>query len=310
MAGEFVRREVGAAPPGLGGRRRGPAVPAPRGREAGAARRLVPASPWVARAATCCDTIAVQEAMFEAGASSGLMAALFTRSRSRPLRLHRRDRAAAHRGLRQPRPRRPVRASHAGRREDRRPGDHRARRRLRRRGHPHDGPPGRRRYVVDGTKTFITSGVRADFVTVAVRTGGPGADASPLLVVEKGTAGFTVDRALPKMGWHCSDTAELGFARAGSPVANLRRAEDRLRADRRAVRGRADRPRRALRGDAAAVRRRLAPASSTRRSPSRWTTSSTGSGWRPTASCVGRLSRSPRIPLDVYHAWNNTTRRW
>ncbi|NUS52679.1 MAG: acyl-CoA dehydrogenase [Nocardioidaceae bacterium] len=81
-------------------------------------------------------------------------------------------------------------------------------------------------YVVDGTKTFITSGVRADFVTTAVRTGGPGYAGISLLVIEKGTPGFTVDRALPKMGWHCSDTAELGFAGVRVPAANLVGAEN------------------------------------------------------------------------------------
>ena len=67
-----------------------------------------------------------------------------------------------------------------------------------------------------------------------------------LLVVEKGTPGFTVDRSLAKMGWHCSDTAELGFAGVRVPAANLVGAGGcRLRPDRRAVRGRADRARRA-----------------------------------------------------------------
>ena len=45
-------------------------------------------------------------------------------------------------------------------------------------------------YVVNGAKTFITSGVRADFVTTAVRTGGPGHAGVSLLVVEKGTPGL------------------------------------------------------------------------------------------------------------------------
>ena len=76
-------------------------------------------------------------------------------------------------------------------------------------------------YVVNGAKTFITSGVRADFVTTAVRTGGPGHAGISLLVVEKGTPGFTVDRGLAKMGWHCSDTAELSFVDARVPAANL-----------------------------------------------------------------------------------------
>ena len=76
-------------------------------------------------------------------------------------------------------------------------------------------------YVVDGAKTFITSGVRAAFVTTAVRTGGPGARGISLPVVEKGMPGFTVDRSLAKMGWHCPDTAELGFAGVRVPAANL-----------------------------------------------------------------------------------------
>ena len=81
-------------------------------------------------------------------------------------------------------------------------------------------------YVVNGAKTFITSGVRADFVTTAVRTGGPGHAGVSLLVIEKGTPGFTVDRGLAKMGWHCSDTAELSFVDARVPAANLVGAEN------------------------------------------------------------------------------------
>ena len=81
-------------------------------------------------------------------------------------------------------------------------------------------------YVVDGAKTFITSGVRADFVTTAVRTGGPGAHGLSLLVVEAGTPGFTVTRKLDKMGWLCSDTAELAYADCRVPVANLVGAEN------------------------------------------------------------------------------------
>jgi acyl-CoA dehydrogenase len=76
-------------------------------------------------------------------------------------------------------------------------------------------------FVVDGAKTFITSGVRADFVTAAVRTGGPGHRGISLLVIEKGTPGFTVDRSLAKLGWHCSDTAELGFTGVRVPAENL-----------------------------------------------------------------------------------------
>jgi acyl-CoA dehydrogenase len=76
-------------------------------------------------------------------------------------------------------------------------------------------------YVVNGAKTFITSGVRADFVTTVVRTGDPGAHGLSLLVVERGTPGFTVTRKLEKMGWNCSDTAELSYVDVRVPVENL-----------------------------------------------------------------------------------------
>jgi acyl-CoA dehydrogenase len=76
-------------------------------------------------------------------------------------------------------------------------------------------------YVVNGAKTYITSGVRADFVVTAVRTGGAGAHGISLLVVEKGTPGFTVSRKLAKMGWLSSDTAELSYADVRVPAANL-----------------------------------------------------------------------------------------
>lgn len=81
-------------------------------------------------------------------------------------------------------------------------------------------------YVVNGAKTFITSGVRADFVVTAVRTGGPGAGGVSLLVIEKGTPGFTISRKLEKMGWRASDTAELSFVDARVPVENLVGAEN------------------------------------------------------------------------------------
>ena len=77
-------------------------------------------------------------------------------------------------------------------------------------------------FVVDGAKTYITSGVRADFVVTAVRTGdAPGAGGLSLLVVEKGTPGFTVSAPLDKMGWRSSDTAELTYAGVRVPVAHL-----------------------------------------------------------------------------------------
>ncbi len=76
-------------------------------------------------------------------------------------------------------------------------------------------------YVVDGAKTFITSGVRADFVTTAVRTRGEGHGGISLLVIERGTKGFSVGRKLHKMGWWASDTAELHFESCRVPAANL-----------------------------------------------------------------------------------------
>jgi acyl-CoA dehydrogenase len=81
-------------------------------------------------------------------------------------------------------------------------------------------------YVVNGSKTYITSGVRADYVVTAVRTGGPGAAGISLLVAEKGTPGFAVSRKLDKMGWRSSDTAELSFTDAHVPAANLVGAEN------------------------------------------------------------------------------------
>jgi acyl-CoA dehydrogenase len=75
-------------------------------------------------------------------------------------------------------------------------------------------------YVVTGAKTFITSGTRADFVTCAVRTGGPGHAGISLLVIERGTPGFEVSKKLKKTGWWASDTAELRFDGARVPVAN------------------------------------------------------------------------------------------
>jgi acyl-CoA dehydrogenase len=157
------------------------------------------------------DTVDLQEGMFAAGASSGLMAALFTGGIALP-------HIAAHGSAELVD--RFVRPTLAGERigalgitepgggsdvagirtSARREGDH---------------------YVVNGAKTFITSGIRADFVTTAVRTGGPGHGGISLLVVEKDRPGLTADRALAKMGWHCSDTAELSYVDVRVPVANL-----------------------------------------------------------------------------------------
>lgn len=79
-------------------------------------------------------------------------------------------------------------------------------------------------YIVDGAKMFITSGVRADYVTTAVRTGGKGKAGISLLLIEKGMPGFT-RVPLKKMGWWMSDTAALHFDSVRVPVGNLIGAE-------------------------------------------------------------------------------------
>jgi acyl-CoA dehydrogenase len=77
-------------------------------------------------------------------------------------------------------------------------------------------------YVVNGEKTFITSGLRADYLTVAVRTDpeARGARGLSLLVVEGDTPGLTRS-PLAKMGWWSSDTAHLRFENCRVPAANL-----------------------------------------------------------------------------------------
>jgi acyl-CoA dehydrogenase len=80
-------------------------------------------------------------------------------------------------------------------------------------------------YIVDGAKTFITSGMRADWITTAVRTGGPGMTGISLLVIPGAAPGLT--RApLLKMGWWPSDTATLYFDGCKVPAANLVGAEN------------------------------------------------------------------------------------
>jgi acyl-CoA dehydrogenase len=149
------------------------------------------------------DTIVVTEELIQAGGSSGLVAALFTHGIALPHIVASGDERLIDRYVR------PTLAGEsigalaitepdggsdvAGiRTKAVRDGDH---------------------FVVNGLKTYITSGVRADFVTTAVKT-----DAGlSLLVVEHPM----VTRRLSKMGWHCSDTAELAFVDVRVPAANL-----------------------------------------------------------------------------------------
>lgn len=156
-------------------------------------------------------TVAVTEEIILAGGSSGLVAALFTHGIALPHIVAAGDPMLVERYVR------PTLAGEtigalavtepdggsdvaALRTTARRDGDH---------------------YVVNGTKTYITSGARADFVTTAVRTGGLGAGGVSLLVVDTDTPGFSVTRRLDKLGWHCSDTAELSYVDVRVPAAHL-----------------------------------------------------------------------------------------
>ena len=84
-------------------------------------------------------------------------------------------------------------------------------------------------YVLNGAKMFITNGVHADLYCVAANTN---PDMRPsqrisMLLVEKGTPGFRVSRALDKQGWRSSDTAELLFENCRIPATNLLGEEGR-----------------------------------------------------------------------------------
>ena len=82
-----------------------------------------------------------------------------------------------------------------------------------------DGPD----WVLNGAKMFITNGVHADLYFVAARTDpeAKGSRGISMFIVEKGTPGFRVGRALNKTGWLCSDTAELVFEDCRVPAENL-----------------------------------------------------------------------------------------
>jgi acyl-CoA dehydrogenase len=75
-------------------------------------------------------------------------------------------------------------------------------------------------YIVNGSKMFITSGMRADWLTCAVRTGGEGAGGVSLLLIDMAAKGVSRTR-LDKMGWHCSDTAAIHFDDVEVPAENL-----------------------------------------------------------------------------------------
>jgi acyl-CoA dehydrogenase len=76
-------------------------------------------------------------------------------------------------------------------------------------------------YVVNGSKMFITSGVRANQLTCAVRTGGEGFGGISLLVIDSDTPGYSTSEKLEKMGWWPSDTAQIFLDECRVPVENL-----------------------------------------------------------------------------------------
>ena len=77
-------------------------------------------------------------------------------------------------------------------------------------------------WVVNGSKTFITNGVRADFLICAVKTTPEGGHRGlSFLILEREMEGYEVARKLEKMGWHSSDTAELSFTDVAVPDENL-----------------------------------------------------------------------------------------
>jgi acyl-CoA dehydrogenase len=87
------------------------------------------------------------------------------------------------------------------------------------------------RYLLTGSKIFITNGVHGDLYFVAARTG-PGSSERrhagiSMFLVERGTPGFTVSRRLDKMGMRASDTAELAFQDCPVPAENLLGEEGR-----------------------------------------------------------------------------------
>ena len=83
-------------------------------------------------------------------------------------------------------------------------------------------------WVINGSKMYITNGVHADLYVVAAQTDpAAGTKGISMVIVEKGTPGFSVARPLDKMGWRSSDTAELVFQECRIPAENLLGEEGR-----------------------------------------------------------------------------------
>lgn len=211
----FVDQEV---LPYLGDWEREGQIPRELHRKAGALGLLGAGAPESAggEGGDAVDAIVICEEMHQAGASGGLFASLFTCGISVPHLIAAGDREQIDKWVRPT-----LRGEMIGSLAITEPGGGSDVGHLRTTA-VRDGD----HYIVNGSKTFITSGVRADFVVTAVRTGGPGAGGVSLLVVERDTPGFEVSRRLEKMGWRASDTAELSFVDARVPAANLVGAEN------------------------------------------------------------------------------------
>ena len=76
-------------------------------------------------------------------------------------------------------------------------------------------------YLVNGSKTYITGGMRASWVSTAVRTGGAGAGGVSMLLIPTDAPGFSRTALNKKQGWWASDTATLYFDDVRVPVENL-----------------------------------------------------------------------------------------
>ncbi|WP_237065235.1 acyl-CoA dehydrogenase family protein [Microbulbifer guangxiensis] len=76
-------------------------------------------------------------------------------------------------------------------------------------------------FIVSGEKTFITGGMRADWFTTAVRTGGEGFGGISLLLIPANTPGVTRQALTRKQGWWCSDTASIFFDSVRVPASHL-----------------------------------------------------------------------------------------
>ena len=76
-------------------------------------------------------------------------------------------------------------------------------------------------YVLNGSKTFITGGMKSDYFVVGARTGGPGINGISLFFVDANTPGFSRTALPHKMGWWCSDQATLYFDNCRVPATNV-----------------------------------------------------------------------------------------